>query len=232
MITSETKTVEFYIVDFDRTLVDSDKLIEVFTEIASGYLDIPAEQMQKANADIKARGDWFDAATFVKDFLAEQERVDDWATLEKQFIHESRSLNYLLPGAAELLEWLASNGKRYGILTYGNPLWQKLKLTAAGFNHVHHIVMEQKEKGKFISSWQRQDGSFRIPDALGKGTVDRVIMIDDKAVSFTGFPAEPSRGFWVLDPEHELPSQKGTVQSNVSRLSDMQSVIATLESSS
>lgn len=212
---------EFYIVDFDRTLVDSDKLLEVFIEIANNYFDIPREQIERADADVKQRGDSFDTAGYVRDHLGGEGRSDEWEDLQKQFIHECRSLNMLLPGAAELLEWLPEHGKRYGILTYGNPLWQKLKLTAAGFNHVRHIIMEQKEKGKLISSWQLPDGMFRLPDALGRGEVDRIVMIDDKAVSFDGFPTGPSKGFWVLDPAHELPSQQGEVPINVVRVGSL-----------
>lgn len=218
----------FYIVDFDRTLADSDKLLEVFIEIADKYFQIPKEQIEKVDADIKQRGDTFFLASYVRDQLNEEGRIEEWADLEKQFIHESRALNYLLPGAAELLEWLAANGKRYGILTYGDPLWQHLKLTAAGFNHVRHIIMEQKEKGKFISGWQRPDGTFRIPDALGRGDADFIVMFDDKAVSFSDFPTAPSHGYWVLNPEHELPSQQGTVPSNVTRYTNLFEVIETL----
>lgn len=218
-------TPEFYIVDFDRTLVDSDKLTEVFIEIADQYGAISREQVAKADADMKQTGDSFDTAGYVRDHLTREGRMDAWEDLEKQFIHECRSLNMLLPGAAELLEWLAQHGKRYGILTYGNPLWQRLKITAAGFKHVRHIILEQKEKGKLVSSWQVNDGIFRIPEALGRGQVERIVMIDDKAVSFTGFPKGPSKGYWVLDPNHELPSQKGTVPVNVVRVNNLKEVI-------
>ncbi|MCA9327734.1 HAD hydrolase-like protein, partial [Candidatus Saccharibacteria bacterium] len=166
-------TPEFYIVDFDRTLVDSDKLTEVFIEIADQYGAISREQVAKADADMKQTGDSFDTAGYVRDHLTREGRMDAWEDLEKQFIHECRSLNMLLPGAAELLEWLAQHGKRYGILTYGNPLWQRLKITAAGFKHVRHIILEQKEKGKLVSSWQENNGIFRIPEALGRGRVER-----------------------------------------------------------
>jgi phosphoserine phosphatase len=219
---------EFYIVDFDRTLVDSDKLTEVFIEVADQYGAISREQVAKADADMKQTGDSFDTAGFVRDHLTNEGRIDLWQDLEKQFIHESRSLNMLLPGAEELLEWLAQHGKRYGILTYGNPLWQRLKLTAAGFKHVRHIIMEQKEKGKLITSWQQPDGTFRIPESLGRCEVERVVMIDDKAISFAGFPDGPSKGYWVLDPNNELPSQKGEVPVNVVRVSNLFEVITHL----
>jgi phosphoserine phosphatase len=218
----------FYIVDFDRTLADSDKLTDVFIGIAGEHYEIPAEQIRKTYQDMKTKGDTMDTATFVRDQLREMGRQDDWDDLEKQFIHESRSLNMLLAGAAELLQWFASSGNRYGILTYGNPLWQRMKLTAAGFNHVNHIVMEQKEKGKLISSWQGSDGEFRIPEALGRGYADKIVLIDDKAVSFENFPDEPSRGYWVCDPAHELAVQKGSVPHNVERHADLYSVLEQL----
>lgn len=222
------KDVEFYIVDFDRTLVDSDKLTEVFVEISQEYIDIPASEIEAADRNGKSNGTSFDTAGYVRDRMNQESRDEEWSKLEKQFIHESRAFNYLLPGAAELLEWLAANGKHYGILTYGNPLWQHLKLTAAGFNHTRHMILEQKEKGRLISSWQKNDGSFRLPDALGRISASHIIMIDDKAVSFDHFPASPSKGYWVLDPTNELPSQQGIVPTNVDRYNDLASVIAKL----
>ncbi len=225
MNTRELNDPVFYIVDFDRTLVDTDKLNEVFFEIAEQYHAISREQIAKADADVKRTGDSFDTAGYVKDRLAAEGRSEEWQLLEKQYIHESRALNYLLPGAAELLEWLAANGKRYGILTYGNPLWQHLKLTAAGFNHVKHIIMEQKEKGRFISGWQRADETFRIPEAFGGGTAERIVLIDDKAVSFAAFPLTPSTGYWVCDPAYELESQKGNVPQNVTRYTTLEDML-------
>lgn len=228
MSTPGPASTEFYIVDFDRTLVDTNKLNEVFFEIAEAYGAISRERMEQAEADVKRTGDSFDTAGYVRDRLAQEGRGEDWEALEKRFIHESRSLNYLLPGAAELLEWLAANAKRYGILTYGNPLWQRIKLTAAGFNHTRHMILQQKEKGKLISTWQQPDGSFRLPEAMGKGDASHIVLIDDKAVSFNGFPPAPSRGYWVLDPAQELPSQLGDVPGNVSRHADLTAVMTVI----
>lgn len=225
--TTPDELQEFYIVDFDRTLADSDKLLEIFIEIADKYFHIPKEQIEQADTDIKQRGDTFFLANYIRDHLNTEGRIEQWADLEKQYIHESRSLNYLLPGAAELLEWLTTNNKRYGILTYGDPLWQRMKLTAAGFNHVQRIIMEKKEKGRLIQSWQQPDGLFHLPEELGGGTVKRIALIDDKAVSFTDFPGLPSCGYWVLGSK-ELPSQQGAVPENVARHGDLYSVIKSL----
>lgn len=219
--------IPFYIVDFDRTTADSDKLLDVFLGVVDHYLDLPREQIEAADADVKARGDSFDTASYVRDHLASQGRDGDekWESLTKQFIHEARALNMLLPGATELFNALEARQLRYGILTYGNPLWQHLKLTAAGCNHIPRIIMTTKEKGKLISKWQRPDGSFVLPQEFGAIAVSRIVMYDDKAVSFNDFPPFPSEGYWVVDLEHTLPSQRGTVPANVHHVTGLNEIV-------
>lgn len=220
----------YFIVDFDRTLVDSDKLFEVFLEISNRFITVPIEQVELAQRDMRQRGDSFDTASYVRDCLNKESRTDEWEKLKKIYIHESRSLNYLLPGAYELIEWLKIQKKKYGILTYGNPIWQHLKLTASGFNHVDHIITGEKAKGKIITSWRQHDGSYKLPEALGNHVVDAIRLIDDKAVSFTSFPPEPSRGYWVIDPSNELPSQLGSIPQNTKRYNSLISVLLDLQS--
>ncbi len=229
MIMLMEKKADFYIVDFDRTLADSDKLTEVFVEVCEEYNAISREQILKADTDMKRLGDSFDTAGYVRDHLNDSGRGDEWDSLEKKYIHESKSLNMLLSGAAELLHWLDTQKKQYGILTYGNPLWQRMKLSATGFNHVPHIILERKDKGSLISGWQQKDGSFELPHELGGSVVDRIIMLDDKAVSFENFPHSPSKGYWVLNPERELPSQQGSVPENVERCNNLHDALEQLE---
>lgn len=228
-VTPESNIDTFYIVDFDRTLADSDKLLQVFVEITNQYINLPLDRIEKIDADIKAKGDSFDTASYVRDHLAEQGESELWERLEKQFIHESRALNMLLPGANELLEYLNKQHLSHGILTYGNPLWQHLKLTAAGFNHVHRIVTTNKHKGVLISSWQRDDGLFHLPPEFGNVVTNKIVLIDDKAASYEGFPAEPSHGYQVLDYATALPAQLGDVPRNVTHVTSLQQVIDLLD---
>jgi FMN phosphatase YigB (HAD superfamily) len=219
----------FYIVDFDRTLADSDKLLEVFIEISQQYVNFPTEQIEAADRDVKARGDSFDTAGYVRDRLSEDNKLDEWARLEKQFIHESRSFNMMLPHATDLLDWLKQSGSHYGILTYGNPLWQRLKLTATGFKHTNHIILEHKEKGRLVSSWQQPDGTFQLPKEFGGIVAGRIVMIDDKAASFIEFPdSTAAKGYWVLDFAHALPSQLGEVPENVERIGSLEVLLGRL----
>jgi len=213
--TPATNLKTFYIVDFDRTLADSEKLFDMFVTMAQRYTALPEAQITAAHEQMIAKGDSFDTASYVRDHMREAGEGDRWNDLEKHYIHESRSVNMLLPGARDLLDEFRIRGERFGILTYGNPFWQHLKLSAVGFNHLHRIVMVQKQKGKLVSSWQQSDGSFHLPQEFGGGTVDRIVMLDDKAVSFDGFPGNPSAGYHVVDKAHLLPSQEGDVPSNV-----------------
>lgn len=228
--TPDNRAETFYIVDFDRTLADSDKLLQVFVEITNQYIRLPLERIQKIDADVKAKGDSFDTASYVRDRLAEQDALDLWERLEKQFIHESRALNMLLPGANELLAHLNRQHMAHGILTYGNPLWQHLKLTASGFNHVHRIVTTDKHKGRLISSWQQPDGMFHLPPEFGGRIVGRIVLIDDKAASFEGFPPEPSHGYQPLDYTTALPAQLGDVPRNITHVTSLHQVIDMLDS--
>lgn len=218
----------FYIVDFDRTLADSDKLLQVFIEVTNQYIDIPLAQVKKIDDDVKSKGDSFDTATFVRDKLAAQGRAGEWDKLQQQFIHESRSLNMLLPGAARLLDFFDARDDRYGILTYGNPLWQHLKLSASGFNRVPRIVTTNKHKGVLIASWLHGAGEFVLPGEFGGGEVERIVLIDDKAASFEGFPGEPSHGYQVLDYASALPAQLGYVPATVTHVTTLHDVIELL----
>jgi FMN phosphatase YigB (HAD superfamily) len=217
----ETNIDTFYVVDFDRTLADSDKLLEVFMTVSEQHLDIPRAEIEKVDADVKARGDTLDIVHYVRDQLAAKDQAVEWEDVEKQFIHESRGLNMLLPGASELLAFLKQHSYRFGILTYGSPMWQRMKMTAAGFKYIPHIITESKEKGRFIRHWQSEDQTYVIPKELGGGAADNIVLIDDKADSFIDFPNTHSKGYWVLDPAHELPAQQGSVPSNVVRYSTL-----------
>jgi len=224
----ETTVDTFYIVDFDRTLADSDKLLEVFMTVSERHLDIPREEIEKVDRDVKARGDTLDIVHYVRDRLAANDQNELWEEVEKQFIHESRGLNMLLPGAAELLDLLKNNHHPFGILTYGSPMWQRMKITAAGFKYVPHIITESKEKGRFIRHWQQEDQSFAIPKELGGVNARSVVLIDDKADSFIEFPDTNAKGYWVLDPDHELPAQQGSVSANVARYINLFDLIPNL----
>ena len=218
----------FFVLDFDRTLADSDKLLRAFIEVVNQYIDLPLEQVEKMNADVRRKGDSFDTATYVRDRLLAHHTKEDWDRLEKQFIQESRPLDMLMPGAAELLDFLEENQLPYGVLTYGNPLWQRLKLAASKFNHVRRIVTTNKYKGELIASWQQENGAFILPGEFASAHAQRIVLIDDKAQSFRGFPEQNAIGYQVVDYAQLLPAQSGALPRNVTHLPSLSELIPIL----
>ena len=80
-----------------------------------------------------------------------------------------------------------------------------------------------------IAAWQ-QDGHFLIPIELASSQImaKTIILIDDKALSFKDTPKGVS-GFHVLRSDRAvMPSQKGNLPENVTRVNGLQEVIKLL----
>lgn len=218
----------FYLLDLDSTIVDSDKLLEQFITLARQYVDLSVEQMSRIDTDIKQAGESFDAASYVRSRVVKGSSLTQWRQLKKQYVRETSASEVLLPGAMELFEFLGSTGCHYGILTYGNPEWQHLKLSATALGDVPYLVTARREKGKLIASWQGADGVFALPEEYGGERAASVCLVDDKAISFKGFPGRPSYGCHVVRPGELLPSQRGEVPLNVVRARSLYDVVELL----
>lgn len=215
----------FYVVDFDRTLVDSDILLERFIAVVAKHTDVSTEGIVQAGQRAQQQGESFDAARYVRATLALQGHDEHWRELSDRFAEESSAGDMMLPGAARLLEALGGQKCRYGILTYGSPLWQGLKIRASGLHEVPRIITTHKEKGRTIAAWRLNGDEFALPPEFGGGVVQSIVLIDDKAVSFDGFPGAPSHGFHVVSSELGLPAQRGSVPGNVQRLTSLHEVV-------
>lgn len=214
----------FYILDFDRCIGNTDKLFDAFERTVVDHTGLTAWSLRNVRHEVEAVGDSFDTATYVRAQLHLANEEQKWRALERDFVSSSEKETMLTPGAQELLDWLNSNNLPYGILTYGEKIWQKLKIQAAGLKEVPQLITTNKHKGSVIQEWQRTDGVFKLPDELGGGLYRSLVLIDDKAVSFDNFPPLPSTGYWVLPRGHVLPSQAGEVPGNVTRLASLKSV--------
>lgn len=218
----------FYLLDFDRCLVDTERLFDMFVEVVTHYTSIPMSELKAADRDMKRRGDSFDTASFVRERLLELGDVIVWEKIVQEFIEKVGETDVLMLGARQLIDRLDSRQLHYGVLTYGNPLWQDIKLRACGLSDLPTYIAPRKEKGLLIQSWL-QSGVFLLPKELTGVWTKALVLVDDKAVSFDGFPSLPSRGFWVLDDTQPiLPSQQGGVLSNVKRVQNLTDVINTI----
>lgn len=218
----------FYVIDFDRTLVDSDSLLEEFAAKVAEYTDVSTEDIMGADRLAKQKGESFDAARYVRTRLTQRGEGKYWHELSDRFIKDLPAVDVMLPGASRLLEAFDRQGCRYGILTYGSPLWQELKIRASGLDEVKRIITTRKEKGRIVAEWQSGGGVFVLPPEFGGGVVQSIVLIDDKAVSFEGFPGAPSYGFHVVGEGLGLRAQRGSVPGNVQRLTGLQKVAAHL----
>lgn len=215
----------FYILDFDRCIGNTDALFDIFERTIISHTGVTAWTLRNVRHEVEAVGDSFDTATYVRAQLHLQHQEHKWRELEEDFISSCLNEDMLHPGSRELIAWLNEQNLPYGILTYGEKTWQKLKLKAAGLGKTPQLITDNKHKGSLLQTWQQADGTFALPHELGGGTYSAVVLIDDKAVSFDGFPSLPSQGYWVLDKHHILPSQEGSVPENVRRLTSLKELL-------
>ena len=101
---------------------------------------------------------------------------------------------YLEDGADSLLVGIAASGHAAGILTYGGEDWQTIKLRATELDSYRRMILAEKgKKGALIASWyDAEHGVYRLPEALGGGSFDEIVLVDDKPAEFVGFPDLPS----------------------------------------
>lgn len=185
-----SRSVETFVVcDFDRTLGDTDKLLGALMAVLAEYPDVDAEALDGAAAASMQRGESFDSAAWVRACLEVAGKAVVWQAIKRDFIALGETTDFLLPGAKELLEYLAQAGVQYGILTYGGKEWQQMKLAAAGLGGVPTIITDATAKGQILKDWQQPDGTFALPAVYASGTTARnIIFIDDKLASFADGP--------------------------------------------
>lgn len=103
------------------------------------------------------------------------------------------------------------------IVTYGvDPDWQRLKLAAAFKERpIGYTVMPHPNKSDHIMSLRNTEGRFDVlvADTMAIQGLSRAVLIDDKAVSFTGLPTD-CRGYW-LQRGPLIERQMGEVPANV-----------------
>lgn len=208
-------TDAFYAIDFDRCLSDTEKLDKIFYELAREYKELDSDQLLKARNDIEGNGGSFDQVEALQEFLS-AERLQE---IFDEFVKRSLVDDVLSLGARELLESLTTHQKTFGIVSYGNPLWQSIKMRASGVDTVPTLITGHKRKGEIIGSWQQDDATFLVPSVLSVSSepivAKSVILLDDKAVAFAGLPEE-ARGYWVQPFSGVLlPSQMGEIPANV-----------------
>lgn len=218
----------FYILDFDRCIADTNALFDEFEREVVAHTGLTAWSLRNVRHEVEAVGDSFDTATYVRAQLELGNLQGEWNQIVDGFIEVCKGKDMLNPGARELMAWLEEREIPYGTLTYGEEMWQRLKLQAAGLSDMLCLITDDKRKGDIVQSWKNSEGKFELPRELGGGIYDKLVLVDDKAVSFDDFPSLPSHGYWVLSTRHELPSQSGEVPGNVKRVESLNDLLEIL----
>jgi hypothetical protein len=185
----------FYVLDLDRTLFNTPESAALVIQSVAHFDAQLAKELQAEREAHESRGTSFS----LRDYIAKHSTQKDVASVEAHYMQAARATDLLNPGALDLLAYLRSMGRSsgFGILTYGSPLDQRMKIRAVPqLKGVPYLLTQELRKGAQIEAWRRQDGLYRIPDELGGGCATHIVLVDDKPVSFEGLPVD-CRGYLV-----------------------------------
>ena len=198
----------FYALDFDRTLGATSVILAQFITYlsrADPYLGMIIMNKQE---QVESSGGSFDVVTALQGSIDPkilQNYMDTFASTQ-------RSTSLLTDGALVLINAIQGSNHHVGILTFGGKQWQEMKLRVATLEQYDRMIVAEKgKKALLIASWYDQDQKkYQLPDEFGGGLVDEVVLVDDKAVEFSGLPEDGSvRGYLFRDISTPLlPSQQ------------------------
>lgn len=206
----------YIILDLDRTLLNTEMIGLMYEAIIRQKDARLADDLLLAKKEVESRGISFDLHDFVKKSVSHDTQVD----FDKHLIEQCSQQSVLNDGATQLLGSLKQRDVAHGILTFGNPGWQKLKLEASGLDYLPALISGERHKSHLIRSWQTVNGDFVLPDELAgheMGTsqlVSSIVLIDDKAVSFQDLPMNVT-GIWYKPSDELMLSQQGEVPGSV-----------------
>lgn len=193
----------YWAVDFDRCLGDVDVLFDHYISVLRDHHDVDSREIVVARKKVEASKGSFDLIGYLLKSGTLTE--DELQLVGKEFIKRATGdPAVLMPGAQEFLAYLKANyTRRYGIVTFGNPYWQRLKIAAVGLDWVPCMVVDSSYKARQIASWyDRRANLYILPRLLLEGlsadelTVREVILVDDKPIAFDGLH-DATRGYLV-----------------------------------
>jgi len=190
---NENNILTYYILDLDRTTLDTGKSTEVMEGVVALHNSELGVALAQKFAEAESLGESFSMRDFIVDSVGEEEMQK----IEVKYKEVAAQQDLLIPGAKELFEYIESlPDTKFGILTYGSVLGQKMKLEASGLGNIPALITSETYKGGLIASWRRDDGLYHLPEELGGFIAKEIIFIDDKPFSFKGLPID-CRGYFV-----------------------------------
>lgn len=136
-------------------------------------------------------------------------------------------LSYLIyQDGKELLAALTERQVPFGIITFGDPDQQLLKIQLTGLSAIPFMIAPAPEKAAAMQAWHQTDG-FHLPAVFANqvSIVHDIILVDDKAAAFIDTP-EGVHGFLyrpVGRPVYEF--QAGDVPSSVRTITSLLDIL-------
>lgn len=211
----------YWCLDFDRCLGDVDALFGHYVSALARYGHVTADELMVARRQVEATEGSFDLIGFVRQ--VESITDEQLSLIDEAFIDEAKKDSAVLrPGATALLAFLAAeHPDAFGIMTFGNPHWQLLKIKAAGLSDVPCLIAPSPHKAREIATWYDEPSRcYFLPESLvrSQSAIDEVVLVDDKLVAFHDMHAQ-TRGYWIPDPHHKAYArQDDATRSIVNRL--------------
>ncbi len=178
----------YYILDLDRTLFNTEKAMDVMRGVVALHDSNLASALAQRFEEYTLLGESFS----VRDFIIENVGEEEMAKIEVKYHEVGLQQDLLHDGATELLAYIrAKDNTELGILTYGSPQGQTMKINAAtGLEGIPFLVTSETFKGALIASWRQDDDLYHLPEELGGFITDSIVFVDDKPFSFKGLPID------------------------------------------
>ena len=221
--------MKFYALDFDRTLGRTIDIAEDFMSYVGAEDVAIGGVLREQQYRIESTGGSFDMIEVLRAQMGQRVLGE----CIEGFLRQYRGGQYLEDGVDALLGGIAATGHQLGILTYGGEDWQMIKLQVTELDSYHRIILGEKgKKGALIASWYDAERDvYQLPEELGGGTVEQVVLVDDKPLEFVGFPDTPSAHGYLytggVKPTVETSPQPtmGDLPSNVTVVGSLRDVV-------
>lgn len=191
---NELSISTFYILDLDRTVYNTIKAAELLQEVIALHDTALAATLEQRFEEYTSQGESFS----MRDFVVENVGESEMQKIEVKYHELALQQDLLNPGASELIAYIrAKEDAELGILTYGSPLGQVMKIASArGLETIPYLITSETFKGALIASWRQDDGMYHLPEELGGYIAKNIVFVDDKPFAFKGLPID-CRGYLV-----------------------------------
>lgn len=207
----------FQALDFDRTIFRTRTMQQKLIDALALYRPGLEKEIEKESIAHGARGESF----FIFQYLRERLGTVDFPDFMTQFRASTPVDALVKDGAHERLAYAFSQpGWSGGIMTYGAPEDQRMKLDMLDMAKYPHYITSTPDKGAIIASWLQPDGTFLLPDEYGGGVVDVVTLDDDKLRAFQGLPKQ-AYGMWLTKDAEALTQVPQELQDRVVPVKDL-----------